>query len=93
MCQLQPVWPLKYIYLCVAEDQFDIKEFHDICLSCGQVPMDILEQIVDRYIQNNNTAELYDWQYFSSVGISHGKVNIMNASRVDCIHDQVQQVQ
>ena len=33
-----------------AGDRFDLKEFHDAVLSCGQVPLNILADIVDRYI-------------------------------------------
>jgi uncharacterized protein (DUF885 family) len=31
-------------------DQFDLAEFHRVILSCGNVPLDILERIVDGYI-------------------------------------------
>jgi uncharacterized protein (DUF885 family) len=34
------------------KDKFDIREFHDLILSEGTVTMNILEQIVDRYIAN-----------------------------------------
>lgn len=34
------------------EDKFDIREFHDLVLSQGTVTLKILEQMVDRYIEN-----------------------------------------
>ncbi|MEL6132342.1 MAG: DUF885 domain-containing protein [Bacteroidota bacterium] len=33
-------------------DKFDIKEFHNVVLKNGAVPLDILEQIIDRYIED-----------------------------------------
>jgi uncharacterized protein (DUF885 family) len=32
-------------------DEFDIKEFHDVVLKNGAVPLDILERLVDNYIR------------------------------------------
>ncbi len=29
---------------------FDIKKFHEVCLKCGQVPLQFLEEIVDNFI-------------------------------------------
>jgi uncharacterized protein (DUF885 family) len=34
-------------------DQFDIKEFHNIVIGNGAVPLEILEQLVDEYIAEN----------------------------------------
>lgn len=31
-------------------DKFDVREFHDIVLANGAVPMTILEELVDQYI-------------------------------------------
>jgi uncharacterized protein (DUF885 family) len=33
-------------------DDFDIKEFHDVVLKYGSVPLELLEQFVDEYIQS-----------------------------------------
>jgi uncharacterized protein (DUF885 family) len=33
-------------------DQFDIREFHDVVLKNGAVPLDILERIIDNYIES-----------------------------------------
>jgi uncharacterized protein (DUF885 family) len=33
-------------------DQFDLKEFHNILLGSGAMPLDILEQVMNNYIQN-----------------------------------------
>jgi uncharacterized protein (DUF885 family) len=32
-------------------DSFDIREFHDVILTNGSMPLDILEELVDRYIE------------------------------------------
>jgi len=32
-------------------DKFNIKEFHDVVLKNGAVPLDILERLVDNYIR------------------------------------------
>jgi uncharacterized protein (DUF885 family) len=31
-------------------DRFDIRQFHDVVLKNGAVPLDTLEQLVDQYI-------------------------------------------
>ena len=38
-------------------DDFDIRDFHDVVLKNGAVPLDILEQIVERYIATTKTGE------------------------------------
>lgn len=37
-------------------DAFDIREFHDVVLTNGSVPLSILEQAVDQYIQTKTNA-------------------------------------
>jgi len=37
-------------------DQFDIKEFHNVILGNGALPLEILEQLVDEYIQEKKSA-------------------------------------
>jgi len=37
-------------------DKFDIRQFHDVVLKNGAVPLDVLEQLVDQYIQSANAA-------------------------------------
>jgi uncharacterized protein (DUF885 family) len=32
-------------------DQFDLKEFHNVVLTNGSMPLDILERVVDDYIE------------------------------------------
>ena len=31
-------------------DRFDLRDFHDVVLKNGAVPLDILERFIDRYI-------------------------------------------
>lgn len=38
-------------------DQFDLRDFHDVVLKNGAVPLDILERIVDDYIASTLAAE------------------------------------
>ena len=33
-------------------DAFDIREFHDVILTNGSMPLDILEDLVERYIED-----------------------------------------
>ena len=37
-------------------DQFDIKEFHNIVIGNGNLPLDILEQLVDEYIAGKQSS-------------------------------------
>jgi uncharacterized protein (DUF885 family) len=32
-------------------DQFDIREFHNVVLGSGSVPLELLERLVDGYIE------------------------------------------
>ncbi|GIS40583.1 MAG: hypothetical protein Ct9H90mP13_04290 [Pseudomonadota bacterium] len=34
-------------------EKYDIKEFHHVILGEGALPLDILEEKVDQYIENN----------------------------------------
>lgn len=36
-------------------NEFDLAEFHDVILKNGAVPLDILEELVERYIENKKT--------------------------------------
>ena len=36
-------------------DRFDIKDFHDAGLSCGRVPLDVLDGVIDRWIVGMKT--------------------------------------
>ena len=36
----------------ILNDKFDIKEFHHVILGEGALPLDILEEKIDEYIQN-----------------------------------------
>jgi len=38
-------------------DQFDIREFHDVILANGSVPLNILEQLVDDYVRETQTED------------------------------------
>ena len=38
------------------DDDFDIKEFHDVVLKYGSVPLELLEQFVDEYIQTKSES-------------------------------------
>jgi len=37
-------------------DQFDIREFHNVVLTSGSVPLDILEDLVKQYIADKKEA-------------------------------------
>ena len=39
----------------VLGDKFDIKEFHKVVLQHGSVPLDVLERLVDEYIESSKT--------------------------------------
>ncbi|ACK47368.1 protein of unknown function DUF885 [Shewanella baltica OS223] len=38
-------------------NKFDLRDFHDVVLKNGAVPLDILETLVDRYIADKNNAD------------------------------------
>lgn len=38
-------------------DKFDLRDFHDVVLKNGAVPLDILETLVDRYIVDKKSAD------------------------------------
>lgn len=42
---------LKLINILFAGDKFDIKDFHDVVLQCGAVPLKFLEYEVNEYIK------------------------------------------
>jgi uncharacterized protein (DUF885 family) len=35
-------------------NRFDIREFHDVLLGQGALPLDLLESVVDHYIETNS---------------------------------------
>jgi len=37
-------------------DQFDLRKFHNVVLKNGSVPLELLEEIVDRYIAEAKSA-------------------------------------
>jgi uncharacterized protein (DUF885 family) len=37
-------------------DKFDIRQFHEVVLSNGSVPLDVLEQLVDRWIKSKQAG-------------------------------------
>ena len=38
-------------------DKFDLREFHDVVLSDGAVPLSILEKLVDQWVEAKLKAE------------------------------------
>lgn len=36
-------------------DKFELKQFHNVVLKNGAVPLDILEELIDEYIDNANS--------------------------------------
>ncbi len=37
-------------------DKFDIRQFHEVLLSNGSVPLDLLEELVDRWIKSKQAG-------------------------------------
>jgi uncharacterized protein (DUF885 family) len=37
-------------------DKFDIRQFHEVVLTSGPVPLDLLEELVDRWIKSKQAA-------------------------------------
>jgi uncharacterized protein (DUF885 family) len=37
-------------------DKFDIRQFHEVVLSNGSVPLDVLEDLVDRWIKSKQAG-------------------------------------
>ncbi len=37
-------------------DKFDIRQFHEVALSNGSVPLDVLEELVDRWIKSKQAG-------------------------------------
>jgi uncharacterized protein (DUF885 family) len=37
-------------------DKFDIRQFHEALLSNGSVPLDVLEELVDRWIKSKQAG-------------------------------------
>jgi uncharacterized protein (DUF885 family) len=37
-------------------DKFDIRQFHEVVLGNGSVPLDVLEELVDRWIKSKQAG-------------------------------------
>jgi uncharacterized protein (DUF885 family) len=37
-------------------DKFEIRQFHEVLLSNGSVPLDVLEELVDRWIKSKQAG-------------------------------------
>jgi len=37
-------------------DKFDIRQFHEVVLNNGSVPLDVLEELVDRWIKSKQAG-------------------------------------
>jgi len=37
-------------------DKFDIRQFHEVVLSNGSAPLDVLEELVDRWIKSKQAG-------------------------------------
>tara|TARA_R110002073_G_scaffold8207_3_gene45736 strand:+ start:19051 stop:20889 length:1839 start_codon:yes stop_codon:yes gene_type:complete len=40
------------------EDKFDIRDFHEVVISHGAIPLNVLEDFIDEYIASKNTLKL-----------------------------------
>lgn len=67
---------LKLINILFAGDKFDIKDFHDVVLQCGAVPLKFLEYEVNEYIKEEletlmTLESLEDWTFYLSLFRPH----------------------
>jgi uncharacterized protein (DUF885 family) len=37
-------------------DKFDVRQFHEVILGNGSVPLDVLEELVDRWIKSKQAG-------------------------------------
>lgn len=51
------IWELRHKAEQALGADFDIRTFHDTLLGSGSVPLDVLEQIINKYIQNQQNSD------------------------------------
>ncbi|MCX7544014.1 DUF885 domain-containing protein [Marinicella gelatinilytica] len=52
------IWELRHKAEQALGSDFDLRDFHDTVLSGGAVPLDVLEQMIDRYIKQSQESSI-----------------------------------
>ncbi len=49
--------------------RFNLKDFHDACLHCGQVPLSVLETYIKQFVQQQKclTDSVVNWGFLEMI--------------------------